>query len=253
MRLSLRELSVSFPDPAGDALEALGPISFQVAEEEFVCLVGPTGCGKSSLIRVLAGLLAPTSGCAFYGAEKIEGPMGRFAIMFQDANLMPWRTVLDNIALPLEIAGEARDRRYDLARALLPQLHLTQFELAYPAELSGGMTQRVALGRVLIQKPRVLLLDEPFGALDALTRERLSLELLRLRQRFVQTIIMVTHDISEAVLLADRVIVMSRRPGRLVADIPIDLPRPRAPAMIYEQQFLQLTKQVRASIEELRT
>lgn len=253
MRLSLRELSVSFPDPVGGTLAALGPISIDVAEEEFVCVVGPTGCGKSSLIRVLAGLLPPTTGCALYGADAIEGPMDRFAIMFQDANLMPWRTVLDNIALPLEIAGLARERRYDLVRALLPQLHLTNFELAYPAELSGGMAQRVALGRVLVQQPRVLLLDEPFGALDAITREKLSLELLRLRQRFVQTIIMVTHDISEAVLLADRVIVMSRRPGRLVADISVDLPRPRAPEMIYEQQFLQLTKQVRAGIEELRT
>ena len=251
MRLSLRELSVSFPDPVGDTLAALGPISFDVAEEEFVCVVGPTGCGKSSLIRVLAGLLPPTSGSALYGDEAIAGPMGHFAIMFQDAHLMPWRTVLDNIALPLEIAGLPRDLRHDKVRTLLSQLHLEQFELAFPAELSGGMAQRVALGRVIVQQPRVLLLDEPFGALDALTRERLSLELLRLRQRFVQTIVMVTHDISEAVFLADRVIVLSRRPGRLVAEISIDLPRPRSPAMIYEQQFLQLTKQVRAGIEDL--
>ena len=133
-----------------------------------------------------------------------------------------------------------------------PQLHLDRFELAYPAELSGGMAQRVALGRAIVQNPRIWLLDEPFGALDALTRERLSLELLRLRQRYPQTIIMVTHDISEAVFLADRVIVMSRRPGRLVADILVDLPRPRSTDMIYQQDFLQLTKLVRASIEEPR-
>ncbi len=252
MRLSLRDLSVSFPDPAGDMRPALGPISFDVAEEDFVCLVGPTGCGKSSLIRVLAGLLPPTSGSARYGDEAIAGPMDSFAIMFQDANLMPWRTVLDNIALPLEIAGLPRDIRHEKVQTLLLQLHLEQFELAYPAELSGGMAQRVALGRVIVQQPRVLLLDEPFGALDALTRERLSLELLRLRQRYVQTIVMVTHDISEAVFLADRVIVMSRRPGRLVADISVDLPRPRSPAMIYEQRFLQLTKEVRAGIEDIR-
>ena len=252
MSLSLRDLSVSFRAPSGGRLPALGPISFDVAEEEFVCVVGPTGCGKSSLIRVLAGLLPPTSGSVHCGDEAIAGPLDRVAIMFQDANLMPWRTVLDNIALPLEIAGVAPDDRYDIVRALLPQLHLENFELAYPAELSGGMAQRVALGRVIVQQPRVLLLDEPFGALDALTRETLSLELLRFRRRYVQTIVMVTHDISEAVFLADRVIVMSRGPGRLVADISVDLPRPRTPDLIYQQKFLQLTKRVRSEIEDLR-
>jgi len=251
VRLSLRELSVSFRDPEGDALPALGPISFDVAEEEFVCVVGPTGCGKSTLIRVLAGLLPATSGSALCDGEAIDRPMHRFAIMFQDANLMPWRTVMDNIALPLEIAGVQREDRYEVVRALLPQLHLVNFEMTYPAELSGGMAQRVALGRVIVQQPRVSLLDEPFGALDARTREKLSLELLRLRQRYVQTIIMVTHDISEAVLLADRVLVMSRRPGRLVADVLVDLPRPRSPDMIYHPEFLQLTKRVRDSIEDL--
>ena len=251
MRLSLRELSVSFRDPKGDALPALGPISFDVVEEEFVSVVGPTGCGKSTLIRVLAGLLPATSGSARCDGEVIDRPMHRFAIMFQDANLMPWRTVMDNIALPLEIAGVQREDRYAVVRALLPQLHLENFEMAYPAELSGGMAQRVALGRVIVQQPRVLLLDEPFGALDALTREKLSLELLRLRQRYVQTIIMVTHDISEAVLLADRVIVMSRRPGQLVEDIPVDLPRPRTPDMIYHPAFLHLTKRVRDRIEDI--
>lgn len=251
MRLSLRELSLAFRDPDGGALPALGPLSFDVAEEEFVSVVGPTGCGKSSLIRALAGLLPASSGAAFCDGELIRQPMPQIAIMFQDANLMPWRTALDNIALPLEIAGLTRADRYKSVRALLPQLRLERFELAYPAELSGGMAQRVALGRVIIQQPRVLLLDEPFGALDALTREKLSLELLRLRQRYTQTVVMVTHDINEAVFLADRVIVLSRRPGRLVADIPIDLPRPREPAMIYQRAFLELTKLVRAGIEDL--
>lgn len=251
MRLSLRELSVSFRDPYGGPLPALGPISFEVPAEQFVCLVGPTGCGKSTLIRVLAGLHPATAGCAYYDGELINRPMNQFAIMFQDANLMPWRTVLDNIALPLEIAGFPPAERYETVRALLPQLHLEAFAQSYPAELSGGMAQRVALGRVIVQAPRVLLLDEPFGALDALTREKLSLELLRLRQRYVQTIIMVTHDISEAVLLADRVLVMSRRPGRLVDDIPVDLPRPRSPDMIYHRAFLRLTKRVRESIGSL--
>ncbi|MDE2775706.1 MAG: ABC transporter ATP-binding protein [Chloroflexota bacterium] len=253
MKLSLRELSVSFRDPDGRAFSALGPISFEVAAQQFVCLVGPTGCGKSTLIRVLAGLLPATSGSARCDGELISRPMDQFAIMFQDANLMPWRTVLDNIALPLEIDGVPRASRYETVRALLPQLHLGNFEASYPAELSGGMAQRVALGRVIVQAPRVLLLDEPFGALDALTREKLSLDLLRLRQRNVQTIIMVTHDISEAVLLADRVLVMSRRPGTLVEDIAVELPRPRRSHMIYLPEFLRLAKRVRESIETLNS
>lgn len=251
MSLSLRELSVSFRDPAGGKFLALGPISFDVAEAQFVCVVGPTGCGKSTLIRVLAGLLPATSGAALCDGEAIDRPMRQFAIMFQDANLMPWRTVLDNIALPLELAGAPRAARYEAVRALLPQLHLEGFEAAYPAALSGGMEQRVALGRVIVQQPRVVLLDEPFGALDALTRENLGRLLLRLRQRYVQTIVMVTHDINEAVLLADRVIVLSRGPGRLVADVSVDLPRPRKHDMVYDRAFLKLTKRIRASIDDL--
>ena len=252
MRLSLRQVEVSYAGPAGASLSALGPISFEVAEEEFVCLVGPSGCGKSTLIRVLAGLLRPSVGAAYCGDELIDRPLPHIAIMFQDTNLMPWRTVLDNIALPLEIAGVTRAKRYQTVRELLPQLNLEGFELAYPAELSGGMAQRVALGRVILQQPRVWLLDEPFGALDALTREKLSLELLRLRGRSRQTIVLVTHDISEAVLLADRVIVLSRRPGKLIADIAVNLPRPRSADMIYLPDFLRLAKQVRACIEDQR-
>ena len=250
MRLSLQDLAVTFSSPKGESLPALGPIAFDVAADEFVCLVGPSGCGKSSLIRVLAGLQLPTSGSALCDGEPITRPMPGFAIMFQDANLMPWRTALDNIALPLEVAGASAAERYKIVRALLPLLHLENFDLAYPAELSGGMAQRVALGRVMVQQPQVWLLDEPFGALDALTREKLSLELLQLRTRSTQTIIMVTHDISEAVLLADRVIVLSRRPGKLVADLPIDLPRPRSADMIYQEDFLRLAKGIRASIDE---
>lgn len=252
MRLSLHGVEVSFPALAGASLPALGPITFDVADDEFVCLVGPSGCGKSTLIRVLAGLLPPTAGAAYCGDQLIDRPLPHIAIMFQDTNLMPWRTVLDNIALPLEIAGAPQLERQRRARDLLSQLNLEGFELAYPAELSGGMAQRVALGRVILQEPRIWLLDEPFGALDALTREQLSLELLRLRQRSRQTIVLVTHDISEAVLLADRVIVLSRRPGKLVADIAINLPRPRAADMIYQPDFLRLAKQVRACIDDLR-
>ena len=252
MKLSLRQLAVSFRGPDGETLPALGPISFDVADNQFVCLVGPSGCGKSTLIRVLAGLLPATTGSALCDDIPVTRPLNDIAIMFQDANLMPWRTVLDNIALPLEIAGVPAPERHATVRDLLPQLNLENFAQAYPAELSGGMAQRAALGRVIVQQPRVWLLDEPFGALDALTREQLSLELLKLRASSRQTIIMVTHDINEAVLLADRVIVMSRRPGKLVADIPIDLPRPRSTEMMYQREFLQLARRVRAGIENQR-
>ncbi len=251
MKLSLENLAVAFSDPQGGLLPALGPVSLAVGEDEFVCLIGPSGCGKTTLIRVLAGLQAPTSGIALCDGVPIARPMRGFAIMFQEANLMPWRTVLDNIALPLEVAGVPAANRYKTVRALLPLLQLENFDQAYPAELSGGMAQRVALGRVMVQEPQVWLLDEPFGALDALTREKLSLELLQLRSRTTQIIIMVTHNISEAVLLADRVIVLSPRPGRLVADVRVDLPRPRFPEMIYERDFLRLAKRIRASIDEI--
>ncbi len=250
MKLRVENLAVSFHGPDGELQPALGPISFEVADDEFVCLLGPSGCGKSSLIRVLAGLLRPSAGAAFCDDQAIDRPLPGSAIMFQDTNLMPWRTVLDNIALPLELAGISTAERYRTVRELLPQLNLENFEQAYPAELSGGMAQRVALGRVIVQEPQVWLMDEPFGALDALTREALSLELLQLRARSRQTIILVTHDINEAVLLADRVIIMSRRPGRLVADIAIDLPRPRSAQMIYQREFLQLAKEARSYIEE---
>ncbi len=252
MKLSLRELAVRFRAPDGSPLPALGPLSMDVADAEFVCIVGPTGCGKSTLIRVLAGLQRASAGDFLCdGRPARQGAPGA-AIMFQDANLLPWRSVRDNIALPLEIAGMPRSARYAIVDELLPQLRLEGFALAYPAELSGGMAQRAALGRVIVQEPRVWLLDEPFGALDALTREALSLELLRLRGRFGRTVLMVTHDINEAVLLADRVIVLSRRPGRLLADIAVELPRPRTAVMIYQDGFLRLARQVREAIQDTR-
>lgn len=251
MKLSLRDVSVDFGGATGAGLTALGPISLDVADGKFVCIVGPSGCGKSTLIRVLAGLQKTTTGIVTANGEAIDRPSSAVAIMFQDANLMPWRTVQDNIALPLELAGVSRDARYQTVATLLPQLHLDEFAQAYPAELSGGMAQRVALGRVIVQHPRLLLLDEPFGALDALTREKLSLELLQVWRGSGRTVVMVTHNINEAVLLADRVIVMSNRPGKLVADVEIDLPRPRLVNLMFCESFLRLSRQVRAAIENV--
>ncbi len=244
-RITVRGVEVTYP---GD-LHALGPITMTVGAHAFVTIVGPSGCGKSTLLRVIAGLRLPTRGSVLLDDETVTGPSPRAGVMFQDANLMPWRTVRDNIALPLELAGVSQDARYGKVNDLLPVLGLTDFPTAYPGELSGGMAQRVALGRVLIQRPDVLLLDEPFGALDAMTREKVSADLLRIWAQEKQTVVMVTHDINEAVLLSDRVIVLSRRPGTVMADVSIDLPRPRKLEDIYSDAFGAYAQRVRAAID----
>ncbi|MBA3871424.1 MAG: ABC transporter ATP-binding protein [Anaerolineae bacterium] len=248
--LSVVDLSVGYQAPDGGDLPALGPISFKVVPASFVCLLGPSGCGKSTLIRVLAGLQAATDGGAYLDKERILQPSRQVGIMFQDANLMPWRTVIENIALPLELVGVEKRQRLNTARQMLPGLGLgAEFAEAYPGELSGGMAQRVALGRVLIQQPQLLLLDEPFGALDAFTREQISIDLMQMWSSLHQTVIMVTHNIDEAVLLADRILVFSRRPGQIVADIPVNLPRPRRIEDSYGDEFGHLAGQVRAAVQ----
>ncbi len=231
-------------------LAVLEDISFEIADGELVCLVGPSGCGKSTLLRLLAGLLLPERGEVRLHGQPLLAPSPEIGLVFQKANLMPWRTVFDNVILPLQI------QHLSLAEATLRVNHalsmvgLSEFATSYPRELSGGMEQRVALARALVYDPQILLLDEPFGALDALTRERLNQELLRLWTATEphKTIIMVTHDVNEAVLLADRVLVLSQRPARLAALIPIPLPRPRSSALFYDPQFGALANQVRQAI-----
>jgi NitT/TauT family transport system ATP-binding protein len=248
--LAAQNLAVTFNAAMPAPVAAVGPLTFEIPPGEFVCLVGTSGCGKSTLLRVFAGLQKPTHGRALLDGRAITGPSPRVGVMFQQANLMPWRTVLDNIALPLELGGIPREERQQAARGLISMLELAEFERSYPGELSGGMAQRAALGRVMVQQPEVLLLDEPFGALDALTREKVSADLLRVWARQQQTALMVTHDIREAVFLADRVLVLSRRPGRVVADIRVDLPRPRPLDVSYSPEFGQIARQVRAAIDE---
>ncbi len=248
--LTVVDLSVGYQLPGGGDLPALGPISFEIAPASFVCLLGPSGCGKSTLIRVLAGLQPSTRGEEYLGKERILRPSRQVGVMFQDANLMPWRTVIENIALPLELVGVEKQQRLETARQMLPGLGLgTEFAGSYPSELSGGMAQRVALGRVLIQRPDVLLLDEPFGALDAFTREQISIDLMHMWSTLRQTVVMVTHNIDEAVLLADRILVFSRRPGQIVADIAVGLPRPRRIEDSYGEVFGRLAGQVRAAVQ----
>lgn len=250
MHLAIDNLSVEFMSKEGSRVPALDSLSCQIESGTFVTLLGPSGCGKSTLIRVLAGLQAATRGAVFADATNITAPHPKIALMFQEATLMPWRTVQDNIALPLELAGVSKAERYQAVDELLPALGLSDFAKAYPTELSGGMAQRAALGRVLIQRPAVLLLDEPFGSLDALTRDKIILDLLHLWKQYRPTVLMVTHDINEAVLLADRVLVMSRRPGRIIEDLLVPLDPHRSLNMLYTEDFVVTAKRIRQVIDE---
>lgn len=244
---SALNLSVVFPDEQSDSgLHALGPVSFSVQEREFICVLGPSGSGKSTLLRALAGLISPSS-----GEIRFEGPQSppRVGFVFQQATLMPWRSVLENILLPLELAGLPPAQARAQAQEMAVLVGLQGFEHSLPRDLSGGMAQRVALARALIHDPDLLLLDEPFGSLDALTREKMWEELLRVWQARQKTVLMVTHSISEALFLADRVLLLSARPGRLKVDLPVPLPRPRREEMRFTPQFGLLAQRLKAEIE----
>lgn len=230
-------------------IKALANVSLHIQQGEFVCLLGPSGSGKSTLLRIIGGLVAADEGAVLLEGQALHEPHGDIGFVFQGANLMPWRTVVENVLLPAEVergAIDAGDR--GRACALLALVGLADFADAYPKQLSGGMKQRVVLARTLFQQPKLLLMDEPFGALDALTRERLNLELLRIYDEHAMTVLMVTHSIPEAVFLADRVVVLSERPGRVVANIAVDLPRPRDFAAMGSEHFGQLTMAVRGAI-----
>ncbi|MEZ4674461.1 MAG: ABC transporter ATP-binding protein [Caldilineaceae bacterium] len=230
-------------------IKALANITFTVQTGEFVCLLGPSGSGKSTLLRIIGGLLPADSGAVYFEGSPLAAPHPDIGFVFQGANLMPWRTVLDNVLLPAEVQrGVVTPMDRERADALLALVGLHEFTTAYPKQLSGGMKQRVVLARTLFQRPKLLLMDEPFGALDALTRERLNLELLRIYEEHRMTVLMVTHSIPEAVFLADRVVVLSERPGRVVADVAIDLPRPRELAVMGSEHFGRLTMVVRGAI-----
>lgn len=231
-------------------LRALGGVSFSIAGQEFVCVIGPSGCGKSTLLRLLGGLLRPTAGRVLFDGAELTGPSPRIGFVFQRANLMPWRTVERNILLPLELDRTPEETARRTARELIRLVGLAGFERSLPRELSGGMAQRVALARALAHDPEVLLLDEPFGALDAMTRDRMGAEVMRIAKDRHKTVIMVTHSIREAILLADRVLVLTSRPGTLGMDFTVSLPRPRREEMSYTPAFGVMAKRVRSAIEE---
>ncbi len=229
-------------------VDALDNISFEIKPGEFVCLVGPSGSGKSTLLRIMAGLIQPQQGRVWLDGQIVTAPRSSIGIVFQKANLMPWRTVRDNVGLPLEMERLPPEEIQPRAQALIGLVGLTGFEESYPHGLSGGMEQRVAIARALIHNPTVLLLDEPFGSLDALTRERMALELTRIWSTQKTTVVMVTHSIQEAVFLSDRVLVMTDRPGRIAAAIPIDLPRPRDLDLLQEERFAEIAGRIRQAI-----
>ncbi len=233
----------------GGTVPALSRLSFTVRDGEFVSIVGPSGCGKSTLLRIIAGLLHPSEGSVTLNGKLIDSPQREIGLVFQQPTLMPWRTVLDNVALPLELEGVSQEIRVQAAQEVITRVGLAGFEQHFPAQLSGGMAQRVGIGRALIYDPDVLLLDEPFGALDALTREQMALELMTLWTAERKTAIMVTHSISEAVFLSERVLVMSKRPGAILADIPITLPRPRNLDMLYAPDFGSISQQIHRALE----
>lgn len=225
VRLEYRNVTMRFVETSGKALTAVSEVSFSVRDREVVSLIGPSGCGKSTLLNIGSGLHAPTQGEAFVDGERVEGPNAHVAFMLQKDLLLPWRTIAENVQFGVEIQRLPAAERQRRAKALLDTLNLGEFANHYPHQLSGGMRQRVALARTLAVDPTVLLLDEPFSAVDAQTRIVLQRELAQTLQRAGKTALLITHDLLEAVTLSDRVLVMSRRPGRIIDEIAIDLPQ----------------------------
>jgi len=249
--IRLENLSFGFTTRAGEELPVLDAIDLTIPGGGIVALIGPNGCGKSTLLRVIAGLLAPGTGTAQVDDSPIDGPDPRIGLVFQEPRLLPWRTAADNIAYPLDLAGWTEEPRATRVASLIDLVGLDAAVAdSRPSELSGGTAQRVALARALALEPAVLLLDEPFSALDALSRERFDLELLRLWERAATTIVMVTHSIPEAILVADRVVVLSPRPGRVVADIAVDIPRPRTIADLDDPAAGHAAREIRAHLAD---
>ncbi len=242
--IRLARLSVDYPTPTG-RLRAVEGIDLAVRPGEFVAVLGPSGCGKSSLLRVLAGLLRPSAGTAEISGTPVTGPRRDVGVVFQDSTLLPWKNALENVCLPGRIMG--LDRAHYLARAheLLKLVGLDAFSSYLPGQLSGGMRQRVGIARGLLHDPAVLLMDEPFGALDAMTREQMNLEILRIWNATRKTIFFITHSIPEAVFLADRIVVLSARPGRIIDETEVTLPRPRTIDQMATPEFGERTARLR--------
>jgi NitT/TauT family transport system ATP-binding protein len=247
--ISARGLSKVYAGTRSGEVTALKSLDFDIYNGEFVSIVGQSGCGKSTLLKLLAGLLPYTAGSIELNGKPLGGPSPEAAVVFQSPVLLPWRTVLDNVLLPIEFRKLARERYRQSALDLLDMVGLRDFAQRYPFELSGGMQQRTAIVRALVQEPQLLLMDEPFGALDAMTREQMNLELMRIWSASRKTVIFVTHSIAEAIFLSDRVIAMTARPGRIADVLLIDLPRPRDLSVINTDRFGRYAAQLRSLLD----
>ncbi|MDR2856138.1 MAG: ABC transporter ATP-binding protein [Methanomicrobiales archaeon] len=244
--VSIRRVSKRFKKDDGSEFTALHDISFEIADDEFVSFVGPSGCGKTTLFRIVAGLDHATEGTVFVDNTEIVKPSPLVGMVFQEYSLFPWLNVLDNIAFGPKMQGISKEVRYQDAQKYVELVGLTGFERSYPYELSGGMRQRVAIARALVNNPDLLIMDEPFGALDAQTRNMMQRELLDIWEKQKKTILFVTHSVDEAVYLSDRIVVLSRGPGRISEVVPVALTRPRERT---EPEFASLRKQVLDMIE----
>jgi NitT/TauT family transport system ATP-binding protein len=250
--LSLQKVSKIFGgvDDGSTAVPAVDAVSFEVREGEFFSIIGPSGCGKSTLLRIIAGLLRASSGELTVAGELVNGPHPSIAMVFQEESTFPWRTTLANVEFGLQMRGVPEQRRRKTALDMIGLVGLGGFEQRYPSELSGGMKQRVAIARALVLEPKILLMDEPFGALDEQTRIILGEELLKIRDQLRQTIVLVTHNINESVQLSDRVMVMTARPGQVKTIVDIDLPHPRDSSIITSERFGRLVALVWSALRE---
>jgi NitT/TauT family transport system ATP-binding protein len=251
-RIAIEQLSLRVGAGA-QAFEAVQDVSLTVAPGEFVCLLGPSGCGKSTLLGALAGHLKPSKGGISVDGLAVNGPHAERGLVFQHHTLFPWRRVIDNVAFGLKMQGVGRSERRSRALELLRMVGLQDFAEHYPAQLSGGMKQRVEIARVLINHPRVMLMDEPFGALDAQTRLMMQQLLLQLWAKIRTTIVFITHDIDEALFLADRILVMSPRPGRIIEEIKVDFARPRDATLVTSAHFTQLKRRCLELLQPVTT
>lgn len=241
----IQDLAKTYGTASGQSIVALDHISLDIEHNEFLSIVGPSGCGKTTLLRIVAGLVPHTSGTVAMRGTPITGPSSDVGIVFQGPVLLPWKTVLQNVLVPAEVLRLGLDTYRQRALDLLDLVGLTGFENTYPKELSGGMQQRVSIARALIHEPSILLMDEPFGALDALTRETMNLELQRIVHEAKTTVLFITHSIQEALFLGDRVVVMSKRPARIADILDVELPRPRDLDMMSNQPFGDYVRRIR--------
>jgi NitT/TauT family transport system ATP-binding protein len=247
--LVVEEVTKRFETPDG-VLTAVDRLSLDVAPGEFLAVIGPSGCGKSTLFNMIGGLTDGYEGRVAVAGETVSGPHRSIGMVFQEESTFPWRTVIDNVSFPLEIAGVARRERLERARHFISLVGLDGFERRYPAELSGGMRQRVSLARSLASEPKILLMDEPFASLDEQTRLLLGDKILQIQQTLQQTTLLITHNITEAVQLADRVLVMTYRPGRVKRIVAIDLPRPRTSEIVGSEAFGRYVAQIWSDLRE---